>query len=516
MKKPSLFGINGLLLSNFLLQFGFSMVGIFVPLYIYKITHSFFWILGFFLLLDLIIIIFTLPTARLIAKFGSDKIYFTGAILRSIFLVLLILAGRELFFLIPAVFFWGLAVPFCWLPFHLSVVGTDHTLSFGKDVAKISFTGKVGSIAGPILGGIIIQTLSFNSLYVVSLAFVIISGLPLFFDRYEFKFPEITLKTLGNNLPIKQMPRLFLGFFGVGLIDRFQSIVWPIYVFLLASSYQFLGTITSISLLASFILLVIVRNLANRFGGKILKISVPINILNWLSRIFIISGQLSLFLVDLAYQLVSIFIWVPFDRLAYQTAVQTKKLEYFLSRELAIHFGSFVATMILIFSLGLFGLNWPMAFTLSALSLLFILQLGFAKEEGMKSAGVVLIRKDGSTLMILRDSKKDISFPNHWCMPGGKVEIGETPQTAAHRELTEETGYRAQSLNLLAEETYSLPSGQKITRHIFWTEYDENQELTCLEGQRIKFLKLADMADKKIFPGHKEFCQQALIKSKSL
>ena len=511
VKKFSFSGINGILLSNFLLWFGFSMVGIFIPLYIFKITNNFFWILGFYLLLELVIIICTLPTAKLVARFGSDKISFVGALFRSVFLILLILAGKEPLFFIPAVIFWGLAVPFCWIPFHLSVVGTDHTLSFGKDAAKINFTDKIGAIAGPILGGFIIQSFGFNSLYLTSLVFIIASGIPLFFDRYEFKFPEISSKTLGENLPIKQMPRLFLGFFGTGLFSGFQGIIWPIYVFLLVGSYKFLGGITSISLFGSFILLIIVGRLADRFGSKILKVSVPLNILNWLARIFLTS-PFSLFLVDLFYQLVSIFVWIPFDQLSYQTAVQTKRLEYFLSREIAIHSGSFVAILILIFGLGLFGLNWPIAFVFCALSLLLILQLGFAKEEGIKSVGIALIRKDGSILMQLRDNKNDIIFPGHWCLPGGKIKIGQTPEQAAFKELRKIIGYEAKSFSFLTEESYMLPIGKKLTRYIFWTEYDGFQEIKCLEGQKMEFLKPDQMKERKIYPGHEEFCQQALEK----
>ena len=510
-KRFSFSGINGILLSNFLLQFGFSIVGIFIPLYIFKITNSFFWILWFYLLFNLVIIISTLPTAKLIARFGSDKISFASALVRLVFLIFLILAGKNPFFFILAAIFWGLAVPFYWIPFHLSIVGTDHTLSFGKDATKINFTNKIGAIAGPILGGLIIQSFGFNALYSVSFVFIMLSGIPLSFDKYEFKFPEISFKAIKENLPIRQMPRLFLGFFGAGLFNGFQEIVWPIYVFLLIGSYKFLGSITSISLFASFILLIIIGHLADRFGSKILKVSVPLNILNWLSRIFLIT-PISLFLIDLTYQLVSIFVWIPFDQLSYQTAVQTKKLEYFLSREIAIHFGSFVAILILIFGLGLFGLNWSMAFVFSALSLLFILQLGFAKEEGVKSVGIALIKKDGSILMQLRDNKNDIVFPGHWCLPGGKIKIGQTSEKAVFKELKKIIGYEAKSFNFLTEESYMLPIGKKVIRHIYWTEYDESQEIKCLEGQKMEFLKPEDLNEKEIFPGHKELYQKALEK----
>ena len=510
-RKLILPGINGLLISTFLLDFGFSLAGIFFPLYIFKITHSFIWVFVFYLLFDLAIILSTLPAARLVARFGSDKISFAGTVSRSLFFLLLILSGKNILFLIPAAALWGLAIPLYWIPFHLSVVGSDQSLAFGKDSAKINLASKLAAIAGPILGGIIIQTLGFTHLYLIGFAFLIASGLPLFFDKYEFKFPDISLKTLKENLPIRQMPRLFLGFFGTGLVDRFYGLIWPFYVFLLIGSYKFLGSITSAGLFASLILLIIAGRLTNRFGSRILKITVPFNFFNLIGRIFI-TGRLPLFLIDLVYQLVSIFIWIPLDQLSYQTAAQTRKLEFFLSRELVIHVGSLLAALIMILSLGFFGLNWPLAFSLVALSLLLIGQLGFAKEEGIKSVGIVLIRKNGSFLMQKRDNKNNIVFPGYWCLPGGKISIGKTAFQAALEELKKETGYLAESLNFLTEESYILPAGGRVIRHIFWAEYDNSQEIKCSEGEKMEFLKLEDLTEKKIFPGHENLCKKALEK----
>ncbi|OYQ65621.1 (deoxy)nucleoside triphosphate pyrophosphohydrolase [Aerococcus sp. 1KP-2016] len=49
--------------------------------------------------------------------------------------------------------------------------------------------------------------------------------------------------------------------------------------------------------------------------------------------------------------------------------------------------------------------------------------------------GAILIR-DGKILCAQRGGEKSLAYK--WEFPGGKIEAGETPQEALHRELTEE------------------------------------------------------------------------------
>ncbi|HLF89078.1 MAG TPA: NUDIX domain-containing protein [Anaerolineales bacterium] len=57
---------------------------------------------------------------------------------------------------------------------------------------------------------------------------------------------------------------------------------------------------------------------------------------------------------------------------------------------------------------------------------------------------IIIQNTDEEVLLLLRDDKPGISFPNHWTLVGGKVENGETPEMAAHRELDRETGLKAE------------------------------------------------------------------------
>ncbi|HLO31669.1 MAG TPA: NUDIX hydrolase [Anaerolineales bacterium] len=56
---------------------------------------------------------------------------------------------------------------------------------------------------------------------------------------------------------------------------------------------------------------------------------------------------------------------------------------------------------------------------------------------------IVLENMEGEVLLLLRDNKSSMTFPKHWTLVGGIVKNSETPEIAAHRELEEETGLKA-------------------------------------------------------------------------
>lgn len=56
------------------------------------------------------------------------------------------------------------------------------------------------------------------------------------------------------------------------------------------------------------------------------------------------------------------------------------------------------------------------------------------------AAAAIIVFDDDRYLLQLRDNKKGIFFPGHWCLFGGGVEKGEQPTEALCRELKEELG----------------------------------------------------------------------------
>jgi 8-oxo-dGTP diphosphatase len=113
-------------------------------------------------------------------------------------------------------------------------------------------------------------------------------------------------------------------------------------------------------------------------------------------------------------------------------------------------------------------------------------------ERGlMKYPCVALIIENPKheVLLLLRDNKPEIAYPNHWSLVGGHVEEGETAEQAAIRELSEEVGLDLK-ISLWKRYDYDFAPGVVIDQHIFVGKVDiEKPGMTLGEGQAMQFFK---------------------------
>ncbi|HCY75468.1 MAG TPA: hypothetical protein DHV28_06065 [Ignavibacteriales bacterium] len=113
----------------------------------------------------------------------------------------------------------------------------------------------------------------------------------------------------------------------------------------------------------------------------------------------------------------------------------------------------------------------------------------------MIGAGIILLNNNNEVLLILRDNKLSIPFPNMWDIPGGKVEIGETPEEAIRREMNEEMGL----VNLGEINLFGIFTSENITDNVFWKRLDINPaEIELKEGQRIEYFDLKRIKKTKL------------------
>ena len=105
----------------------------------------------------------------------------------------------------------------------------------------------------------------------------------------------------------------------------------------------------------------------------------------------------------------------------------------------------------------------------------------------MIGAGILLLNRNNEVLLLLRDDKVDIPFPNMWDIPGGKIEDNEIPIETIRREMMEEM-----SIKDLGEiQLFKIITSENITDYIFWKRLDLNtSEIDLQEGQRVEYFNL--------------------------
>jgi 8-oxo-dGTP diphosphatase len=108
-------------------------------------------------------------------------------------------------------------------------------------------------------------------------------------------------------------------------------------------------------------------------------------------------------------------------------------------------------------------------------------------------AGIVLLRDDNSALMQLRDDKPGLNASGLWVFPGGHCEPGESTESAARRELLEETAYACNELRWVSSFPWPSDDRQVIYNlHLYAGRYDRIQPVHCYEGQKVAFIPRED------------------------
>ena len=84
-----------------------------------------------------------------------------------------------------------------------------------------------------------------------------------------------------------------------------------------------------------------------------------------------------------------------------------------------------------------------------------------ARAPVMAAGGIVLRRGTPPLIAVVRQRKR-----NEWVLPKGKLDDGETPKQAAHREVLEETGHEVAIHEFLGTLVYQSGGRSKVVH--FW------------------------------------------------
>lgn len=96
---------------------------------------------------------------------------------------------------------------------------------------------------------------------------------------------------------------------------------------------------------------------------------------------------------------------------------------------------------------------------------------------------IIILNSQQQVLLVLRDNKSTIPFPNTWALLGGYLEENESPEAAIRREIVEELELELGEVNFFKSYFW-----EECDEHIFWTRLDlDISQITLLEGQKLAY-----------------------------
>lgn len=115
---------------------------------------------------------------------------------------------------------------------------------------------------------------------------------------------------------------------------------------------------------------------------------------------------------------------------------------------------------------------------------------------------IILENRKGEVLLLLRENRSTITYPNQWTLIGAAVGEGETPEMAAQRALRDESALQA---DLLLWKRYDRQHPLFIVdQHIYTGKLDASYDpLTLGENQTLQFFQREDIPRLKIGYGFK-------------
>lgn len=108
----------------------------------------------------------------------------------------------------------------------------------------------------------------------------------------------------------------------------------------------------------------------------------------------------------------------------------------------------------------------------------------------MFGAGILLLNSNNELLMLLRDDKKGIPYPNMWDIPGGRVESGESPEETIKREMIEEMNLELGDIKL-----FKVYESEDLIDNVFWKRIDlDPGKIKLMEGQKIAYFSRNELS----------------------
>lgn len=365
----------------FLRTLGVAMVGLFTPLFIFKLGRDYLsiaeglrWVALYLVFQRILMVLGGVGVAKVVERIGYGLCILIGNSLLVIYFLMPLLGLQNLSLVMAMAAVSAPALLFYWIP-RLSILSNEGSEGkFGREVGIIQLLERGAGILAPFVGGVVVQTFGFDALFLLGGVIILASCVPLLFVRYRVVRDGVSWRGLwqwwieSRNLGLK------MGHLGTAVDAVVTVHYWPIFIFLIFNNYERLGVMAAITAFISMIVAFLVgrafdkgRSRENRIDKKIFYSGgIGLGVV-YVLRMFV-SSFLGVWAVDLISKLISPLYLVPFDGYLYSAGKKRPVVEFYVYREITYSLMIVLVGLLVFFSAGM-SAQWGVMFSFSALGI---------------------------------------------------------------------------------------------------------------------------------------------------
>ncbi|MFH1823517.1 MAG: MFS transporter [archaeon] len=377
--------LNGLYLTVAMKAFTYSMIAIFIPLFLLNLGYVFQDVIVFYLISFSIFLVLTLITPKIINLVGLKRTMLISIPLFSLayFLLSQLNGGFNwLFYSVPVI--QGIAYAFFWIPFH-----SDFAISSSKK-KRATQTGiqhvliSLLAALGPIVGGFLLIEIGFHWLLISASCLMFLGMIPLLRSGDFKESKPGKIKDIFKYLDIRN----FLGHSAFGVEWTVYAVVWPMFLILILKGYLLLGIIFAIPLIINLFSTIITASISDKKGaGKIMRIGSLFLFVSWFLRAFI-TKTWHVIVLSIYSGVIDPSTKIGLDSICYNRAGKKHPVESIAGREFAISFGRLIILILLFI--------WPsftFAFIFAAFSVLLYIVFSLKHKKDVQKVWLFRLKK---------------------------------------------------------------------------------------------------------------------------
>jgi len=231
-------------------SFAISLIGVFVPAFLYNLGFSLQEIILYFLIRELAELVMVLPTTVSMQRGGIRRTFAVGCLMTivNLFLLFLLPDYRNLLFLTAII--EGIAISLFFLPYHYMFSEAVTKKGGGQQLGFMDIIVSIVAALGPLIGGVVADATNLQFVLLMAVSFTVLSLTPLI----RKSRPHLVNK-ISYSMPFRLLfSRDSVSNMGFGITEMVATIIWPLFIFLIVKNYATLGFVVSGSLLVIILL----------------------------------------------------------------------------------------------------------------------------------------------------------------------------------------------------------------------------------------------------------------------